>query len=71
MRQTLGDKHPDTLTSINNMAVLLEAQGKPAEAEALYREALAGTKHPWRPSPPRVCQTMSCLLTLRLCLSRR
>jgi hypothetical protein len=28
-RETLGDRHPDTLTSINNMAGLLQAQGAP------------------------------------------
>ena len=36
----LGDDHPDTLTSINNLAHLLQAQGHLAEAEPLYREAL-------------------------------
>ena len=32
----LGEDHPDTLNSINNLAAVLEAQ----EAEPLYREAL-------------------------------
>ena len=43
-RETLGDKHPKTLGSINNMALLLQTQGKLAEAEPLYREALAGRR---------------------------
>ena len=43
-RQTLGDKHPDTLTSINNMASMLLDLGKLAEAEPLFREALAGRR---------------------------
>ena len=34
-RETLGDRHPDTLASINNMAALLKALGKPGEAETL------------------------------------
>ena len=38
-RATLGDRHPDTLTSINNMASLLQAQGKLDEAAVLRREA--------------------------------
>ena len=37
----LGKDHPVTLTSLNNLAALLQAQGKLAEAEPLYREALA------------------------------
>ncbi|HEY3242751.1 MAG TPA: tetratricopeptide repeat protein [Phycisphaerae bacterium] len=36
------DEHPQTLTSLNNMGVLLRAQGKLAEAEPYLREALAG-----------------------------
>ena len=36
----LGEAHPDTLGSLNNLAALLKAQGQLAEAEPLYREAL-------------------------------
>jgi len=43
-RQQLGSSHPDTLTSITDLALLLEAQGKLAEAEPLLREALHGTR---------------------------
>ena len=39
-RAQLGDDHPDTLTSINNLGALLQAQGKLAEAEPLLRECL-------------------------------
>ena len=39
-RETLGDDHPDTLESINNMGGLLQEQGKLSEAEPYYREAL-------------------------------
>ena len=35
-RETLRNKHPDTLASISNMAGLLKARGKLAEAEPLY-----------------------------------
>ena len=34
--------HPSTLTSVNNLGSLLEAQGKLEEAEVLYRRALEG-----------------------------
>ncbi len=40
----LGDAHPDTLGSISNLAVLLQAQGKLAEAGPLFREALDGQR---------------------------
>ena len=36
----LGEDHPNTLTSLNNLAAILEARGHLAEAEPLYREAL-------------------------------
>ena len=36
----LGEDHPDTLLSLNNLAAVLKAQGHLAEAEPLYREAL-------------------------------
>jgi len=41
-RETLGDRHPNTLTSINNLGRLLAAKGDLDGAEALYREALEG-----------------------------
>jgi len=40
----LGDTHPNTLISINNLASFLETQGKLDEAEPLYREAVSGAK---------------------------
>ena len=51
-RETLGDKHPSTLLSLNNLGMLLRAQGKLEEAAPLCREALQaqretlGDKHP-------------------------
>ena len=35
--RVLGPDHPDTLTAIHNMAVLLYKQGRLSEAEPLYR----------------------------------
>ena len=34
-KETLGEKHPDTLDSVNNLAGLLESQGKYDEAERI------------------------------------
>ncbi len=47
-----GDKSPAYATSLNNLALAVEAQGRYGEAEGLYREALQigadtiGTAHP-------------------------
>src|SRR5437762_2777222 len=35
-----GDDHPDVAVGLNNLAALLQSQGKLAEAEALHRQAL-------------------------------
>ena len=48
----LGAEHPDTLSSMNNLAVSLESTGRHQEAEDLYRKALQaqerslGVEHP-------------------------
>ncbi|RYO74783.1 hypothetical protein DL766_009441 [Monosporascus sp. MC13-8B] len=50
--EVLGRKHPGTLSSINNLALILKDQGKYEEAEQIYREILElieaalGKKHP-------------------------
>ena len=47
-----GKKHPDTLTTMNDLALVLSRQGKYAEAEAMNRQTLEikeevlGKKHP-------------------------
>ena len=51
-RETLSDRHPSMLASINNLSGLLIAKGDLAAAEPLYREALEaqretlGDRHP-------------------------
>ena len=51
-RETLGDRHPNTLVSINNLGLLLKDKGDLAAAEPLCREALEvqretlGDRHP-------------------------
>ncbi|KAF9769126.1 hypothetical protein IL306_013511, partial [Fusarium sp. DS 682] len=50
--EVLGAKHPDTLTSLNNLALVLSRQGKDEEAETIHRRThdlfieVLGTKHP-------------------------
>ena len=43
-RAALGDRHPDTLESINNLGSLLFDQGKLDEAATLLREALEASR---------------------------
>jgi CHAT domain-containing protein/Tfp pilus assembly protein PilF len=51
-KKVLGDNHPDTATSLNNLAELYRVQGRYSEAEPLYKQALAiikqqlGDNHP-------------------------
>jgi tetratricopeptide (TPR) repeat protein/tRNA A-37 threonylcarbamoyl transferase component Bud32 len=44
-RRILGDEHPETLNSINNMGVLLQDQGKYDEAEVYFRKVLESSRH--------------------------
>jgi len=52
-RTDLGDRHPDTATSLNNLAGLYKSQGRYGEAEPLYVQALEirkaelGDRHPY------------------------
>ncbi|EOD08463.1 hypothetical protein EMIHUDRAFT_120894, partial [Emiliania huxleyi CCMP1516] len=41
-RETLGDQHPSTLTSIFNLGALLQKQGRLGDAIPLFREELEG-----------------------------
>ena len=43
-KRVLGDEHPDTLSSMNNLAVLYWNQGRYDEAEPLYLETLETRK---------------------------
>ena len=38
--RTLGEEHPDTLTSVNHLGLLLKSKGDYEGAEPLYRRAL-------------------------------
>ena len=43
-RKTLGNRHPHTLMSINNLGGLLKKKGDLAASESLLREALEGRR---------------------------
>ncbi|HEX9256594.1 MAG TPA: tetratricopeptide repeat protein, partial [Candidatus Angelobacter sp.] len=50
--KALGPEHPNTASSLNNLALLLKEQGKFSEAEPLYRRALAIREGVFDSQPP-------------------
>ena len=63
-RRTRGEEHPNTLTSISNMGVLLKAQGKLAEAEPYYREALEKRRRTLGEEHPMTVRCLQALIDL-------
>ena len=53
----MGD-HPDVATSLDNLAVLYDAQGKYAEAEPLHQRSLAIWEKALGPEHPDVAQSL-------------
>ena len=52
--KALGPEHPDVANSLNNLAALYQAQGRYAEAEPLYKRALAISEKALGPEHPDV-----------------
>jgi hypothetical protein len=48
----LGANHPDTGSSLNNLAELYRAQDKYTEAEPLFQRVLTICEQQWRPDHP-------------------
>jgi tetratricopeptide (TPR) repeat protein len=57
--EVLGREHPDTLTSMGNLAVVLNRQGKYEEAEAMNRQTLARSEKVLGPEHPDTLTSMS------------
>jgi hypothetical protein len=55
----LGLEHSDTLTSINNLAGVLNRQGKYKKAEAMHRQTLAISKKMLTPEHPFTLTSIS------------
>jgi len=53
----LGPNHPDTATSLNNLAELYHSQGKYEQAEPLYQRALAIREQALGPNHPNTNAT--------------
>jgi tetratricopeptide (TPR) repeat protein len=63
-RQAFGPRHPQALTSLNNLAALYQAQGRYGEAEPLYKEALQGKRETLGPRHPNTLQSLNNLAAL-------
>ncbi len=46
-RRVLDREHPEALESMNNLAMLLEDQGKLTEARALFEETIQRERQVW------------------------
>jgi Tfp pilus assembly protein PilF len=62
--KALGPEHPDTTTSLNNLAVLLQDQGDPARARPLYERTLAIRERALGPEHPDTGMTLNNLAHL-------
>ncbi len=56
--KALGPAHPEVATSLNNLAALYAAQGRYAEAEPLYKRALAIREKALGPAHPNVADSL-------------
>jgi len=63
-KEVFGPFHPNTLTSMNNLAVLYESQGKYDDAEPLFMECLEKTKRALGPDHPDTLASMNNLARL-------
>jgi len=64
--QVLGSEHPDTLSSVNNLALTLRIKGEYGEAELLYRRALDNRERVLGEKHPDTLQSVSNLAVLLL-----
>ncbi|MGD1937406.1 MAG: tetratricopeptide repeat protein [Cyanophyceae cyanobacterium] len=59
-----GATHPDTATSLNNLAALYESQGRYSDAEPLYRRSLEIREHQLGDNHPSTAISIWCLASL-------
>jgi tetratricopeptide (TPR) repeat protein len=58
--KVLGKEHPSTLTSVNNLAVMLQDQGKYDEAEPMNRRAVEGYENALGKEHPDTLNSVYC-----------
>jgi serine/threonine protein kinase len=51
-RDRYGEDHPETLTAVNNLALVLKDRGQRGEAEPLLRQNLGACRRVWGPDHP-------------------
>jgi tetratricopeptide (TPR) repeat protein len=68
--KALGPEHPDTLSSVYNLATLVSHQGDYAGAEALHRRALAGREKALGPEHPDTLESVNNLVITLNALGR-
>ena len=66
----LGAEHPQTLISVNNLALLYNSQGRADEAEPLYRRALAASEQVLGAEHPQTLTSVNNLAALYQCQGR-
>ena len=69
-RKVLGREHPDTATSLNNLAELYQAMGDYAKAEPLFKEALEICQKVLGPEHPETAASLNNLALLEFDLGR-
>ncbi|KAI3323837.1 TPR-like protein [Xylariaceae sp. AK1471] len=62
--EDLGRKHPDTLTSMNNLAIVVHSLGKYEEAEQMHRQTLQFQEEELGPKHPETLTSMNNLASL-------
>ena len=62
--KVLGPEHPDTLTSMGNLAGVLDSQGKYEEAESINRQTLVQREKVLGPEHPYTLTSVYCLAHL-------
>ncbi|KAH7175986.1 putative kinesin [Dactylonectria macrodidyma] len=65
--KVLGREHPDTLTSVSNLAAVLQCQGKYEEAEQMNRQALDTKEKVLSRDHPATLRSVSNLALVLLC----
>ncbi|ORY50598.1 TPR-like protein [Rhizoclosmatium globosum] len=63
-KRVLGQDHPDTLSSLNNLALLYKSQGKYEQAEPMYIECLETSKRVLGQEHPDILSSLSNLAGL-------
>ena len=70
-RRDLGDTHPDTLSTANDLACVLQDRGDLEEAQAMFEKVLAARRRVLGPTHPGTMATAECLAGLEAVESRR